>query len=169
MSIVVEIYWFPCLPSLHVIQILPSVITQRRRLSGMGSTWSSLYWPVYEFYVAEQAVVGYDCHDPHTCHSDCSVIISLSSGVRCWVGHYSFDKFVNGCTFDLSAAQPAYRCSAEIDWSSIRLSSCWFLYTFTDCRLLQLSAAEVMSHKRSANGELAPPQMPAARVVPWDR
>lgn len=51
--------------------------------------------------------------------------------------------------------------------SSLRPISCWFLYSFSDGLVHRLSAAEGTLHKRTATGDLAPPQMLAARVAAW--
>lgn len=117
--------------------------------------------------IAEGRAVRYDCSDPQMAHGGSDVITPLSGGVRRFVEHYCLAQFVTGCPFDLGAAHLAYRSSAEIYWSFLRQSNCWFPSTFNDGRVHQLPVAEVTSYKRTASGKLATSQMLAARVIIW--
>lgn len=95
------------------------------------------------------------------------MINSHSNGVQRGINHYGFAQFFLGCPFYPAAAYVPYQRPAEIDWSSFRLSNCWFLYTFIIGRIHRLSAAEVKSHKDTVTGETSPSQMLAACVVIW--
>lgn len=79
--------------------------------------------------------------------------------------HYNFAQFFGGGAFDPAAAYLAYWRSAEIDWSSLSRSDCWFLYSFADGKVHRLSATKFMSHERPASGELDPAQIIAAHVI----
>lgn len=84
--------------------------------------------------VTEHSAVGYNSHDPCKGHGGCGTNNPFWRDVQRRVDHYGFNQFVAEGFFDPAAAYPWYRRSAEIEWSSLRPSDCWFLYTFYDGR-----------------------------------
>lgn len=111
--------------------------------------------------------MGYNCRDLCMGHCGCRVMTTVSSSARRRVYHYEIAQFVAGCTFAPFATYLVYRPSAEMDWSGLRPSDCWFQCTSVGAPVYLLSTAEVMSQKCDASVELAPPQMLTACIDSW--
>lgn len=125
----VKYFWYFRLPSWRIIRIWSSVIIDHlgtKNLWHVAALNLIILAHIRFLVVAERGALGYDCHDRSMGHGGCGMITLFSRGGQHCFYHHGLAQFVTGCALDPAATYLAYRRSAEIEWSSLCPSDCWF-------------------------------------------
>lgn len=114
---------------------------------------------------AKLGVVRFQYYDLDMCQGAYAVVVLLSTAVRCPFDHYGFPSSILRCAFVPALVYLVYCHSAEIDWSPVDGVPHWFLYCFTDGRVLNLIDVVVLPQREDMNSALGAAKLYASPAV----